>query len=226
MKAGQEDESTIFGQIYDRGGWWGLGSGPGSSSEYNKPFLDFLADFISRESIRSIVDYGCGDWRMFSEYQFGDTEYLGVDVVRSVVDENRKRYLKPGVDFRLARPLKEEDYSADLILMKDVMIHLPNDRCAEFLDFSMRSFRFGIFVNDMRSHEASVNEEIVVGGYRPVDIAKPPFYLSARTVLEYGSDFRHVFDKSSMLSRLFGRKVQTGRKHVQLVDFKAQPELR
>jgi hypothetical protein len=216
-----EDEESAFLRIYDRGGWWGLGSGPGTSPRYNRPFLDFLTDFITSAHIRSIVDYGCGDWTMFSKYEFGEVDYLGIDVVKSVVEKNRQRYARRRVEFRSALPLSQETCSADLLLMKDVLLHLPNGQCADFLDYARSRFRFGIFVNGMRSHEAEVNEEIEIGGYRPVDIAKPPFALPARTVLVYGTDFRRVFDGSSVRSLLFGRRVQSGRKHVQLVDFQS-----
>ena len=215
------DGRAVFEWIYDRGGWSGLGSGPGSSARYNRPFLNFLSNFARKADIRSIVDYGCGDWTMFSEYQFGNIDYLGIDIVDSVVEANRNRYSGPGIEFRLARPLAGETCSADLLLMKDVMIHLPNGHCAEFLDYARNRFRFGIFVNDMRSHEAGVNEDIRMGGYRPIDITKPPFNWPARTLLVYGTDFRRVFDGSSVGSLLFGRRVQSGRKHVQLVDFQS-----
>lgn len=221
MTATTEDGRAVFGRIYDRGGWSSLGSGPGSSAQYNRPFLKSLSDLAKKADIRSIVDYGCGDWTMFSEYQFGNIDYLGIDIVDSVVETNRNRYSRPRVEFRSARPLAEETCSADLLLMKDVMLHLPNAQCIEFLDYARLRFRFGIFVNDLRSHEAEVNEEISLGGYRPVDITKPPFNRHALTLLVYGTDFRRVFDRSSFRSLLFGRRVQSGRKHVQFVDFQS-----
>lgn len=219
MKVSLADGRITFGRIYNSGGWSGLGSGPGSSARYNRPFLELLSDFTKKADIRSIVDYGCGDWAMFSEFQFGQVDYLGIDIVDSVIEANRKRYSGPCVEFRPARPLAEETCSADLLLMKDVLLHLPNSQCIEFLNYARRRFRFGIFINDMRSHEAEVNEEIELGGYRPVDITKPPFNRHAQTLLVYGTDFRRVFDRSSFSSLLFGRRVQSGLKHVQFVDF-------
>lgn len=221
MTATPEDGRAFFERIYDRGGWSGLGSGPGSSARYNRPFLNCLSELTKKADIRSIVDYGCGDWTMFSEFQFRNIKYLGIDIVDSVIEANHNRYSRLRVEFRSARPLADESCSADLFLMKDVMLHLPNAQCIEFLDFAKSHFRFGLFINDMRSHEAEVNEEIGLGGYRPVDITKPPFNRQARTLLVYGTDFRRVLDRSSFHSLLFGRRVQSGRKHVQLVDFQS-----
>lgn len=221
MTATPEDGRAFFERIYDRGGWSGLGSGPGSSARYNRPFLNCLSELTKKADIRSIVDYGCGDWTMFAEYQFGNINYLGIDIVDSVIEANRNQYSRPRVEFRPARPLADEKCSADLLLMKDVMLHLPNAQCIEFLDYAKSRFRFGLFINDMRSHEAGVNEEIGVGGYRPINITKPPFDLPARTLLIYGTDFRRVFNRSSLRSLLFGRRVQSGRKHVQFVDFQS-----
>ena len=217
-----ECEGKVFARIYDQGGWGGLGSGPGSSARYNRPFLGLLSEFILQAKIRSIVDYGCGDWSMFSKYQFEGADYLGIDIVESVIENNRNRYSRPGVEFRLACSLAKENCSADLLLMKDVMLHLPNNRCAEFFDYARNRFRFGLFVNDMKSHEAEANQDIEVGGYRPVDITKPPFEMSARTLLVYGADFRRAFDCSSVRSLLFGRRVQSGRKHAQLIEFQSK----
>ena len=93
-----ESVSAIFETIY-RSDTWTLGSGPGSLPTANAPLIEFLQKFIQKNRIARFVDFGCGDWQFMSAVDLGNVNYLGVDVVESVLVENRSRHQRSNVSF-------------------------------------------------------------------------------------------------------------------------------
>ena len=77
--------------------------------------------------------------------------------------------------------------------------------------------KFVMVINDYVEENASTNEEIEIGGYRPVDVSHPPLNQRAATLLKYGNQYRRVRNFHSLRGIVFGVRVQSGRKHVQLI---------
>ena len=44
---------------------WGSGSGQGSLDVHTKGYQNFLQYFLEQKNISSVVDMGCGDWRLY-----------------------------------------------------------------------------------------------------------------------------------------------------------------
>jgi SAM-dependent methyltransferase len=160
----------VFSWIY-RTGLWG-GSGGGSSLEATARYRGFVQAFCAREGIRSVVDVGCGDWSFSRLVEWGGREYLGIDVVDDVIAANRTAFGKPGVTFACADACADPGVvpACDVILIKDVMQHLPNESVSRLLRLVDRC-RFMIATND----HASRNEECGVGDTRPLDLRRAPF---------------------------------------------------
>ena len=178
-----ESVSAIFETIY-RSDTWTLGSGPGSLPTANAPLIEFLQKFIQKNRIARFVDFGCGDWQFMSAVDLGNVNYLGLDC-RSVLVENRSRHQRSNVSFARTPDDLADLPEGDLILFKDVLVHLPNAYIAEALHQAWRKFRFIITVNNCTTDSNGYNSEIQCGGFRPVDIARPPFSLPCETVLQY-----------------------------------------
>ncbi len=85
------DNAAAFSRIYETSAWGG-GSGPGSDPANATAYLARLRAFIRTHSVKSIVDLGCGDWRLMREVDLTEIDYLGIDVVPSVVDTNNARF--------------------------------------------------------------------------------------------------------------------------------------
>jgi SAM-dependent methyltransferase len=153
---------------------WGGGSGYGSNPVAAKPYMLFLQDFIKNNSIRSVVDMGCGDWQFSQFVDWGDSTYLGIDVVPSVIEANNHRFGRDNCSFICADMTADNDLqlSGDLLLVKDVLQHLSNANVLKILDISSR-FKFSLITNAFSSE----NEDCENGDTRPLDIRKPPFNL-------------------------------------------------
>jgi hypothetical protein len=75
------------------------GSGVGSLPINNIDYISFLRMFMERNDIRTVVDFGCGDWQ-FSRYIDWETvTYTGFDVVRAVIERNQSLFARDNISF-------------------------------------------------------------------------------------------------------------------------------
>src|SRR5262245_26683603 len=98
----------VFTQIYERGLWGKsepserFSSGPGSQEAVARPAIEALHALIDEHRITSIVDLGCGDFRVGRKLVRPDIQYTGLDIVQPLVAYNRKRFGSANVEFRHA----------------------------------------------------------------------------------------------------------------------------
>ena len=187
---------SVFNEIYEQG-YWGVGSGSGSSPDAALPYIQFVENFISTNRITSVVDLGCGDWQFSKYLDFSDAEYIGIDVAESVIQRNNEMFARKSVKFRLFSSY-EDVPSADLLLCKDVLQHLSNQEVFKVFKILSR-FRFALLTNDIqpwskaydalqrltRKERSSINRDINTGDYRYFDPTKAPFFLDAQNVFEW-----------------------------------------
>ena len=87
----------VFETIYQHGLWGknSLGegtSGFGSTLIQGWNFILTVQYLLNTQNIQKIVDVGCGDWVLAREIDWGNRNYLGVDIVKSVIEKNQKQY--------------------------------------------------------------------------------------------------------------------------------------
>lgn len=172
-----------FEKRYAEGGWHGQGSGRGSTPEYCAPFMTWLTEFIEKNKVTSLIDFGCGDWQWAQTLNWLGINYLGLDVVQQVIRENIHRHEREGIRFA---PVKHDfsdipQFEADLLLVKDVMQHWPLLKCQEFLALPWKC-RLILFVND---GPISDNMDIEEGGYAMRDLQFAPFWLKVEDVYRW-----------------------------------------
>ena len=171
-RIGPFDPATVFDRIYEHALWGadstGKGhSGAGSTLAATAKYRHFLEELIRDENITSIVDAGCGDWQFSSHIDWGGAKYLGIDVSTVVIDRVQKRYASPNVSFRqgdATEPLPE----ADLLIIKDVLQHLPNHYIEKFIRNNLQPgrYRLAVITND-RFEDRKNNRDIPLGGGAP-----------------------------------------------------------
>jgi SAM-dependent methyltransferase len=172
-----------FEKIY-QGNEWGYGSGVGSLPLNNIEYIKFLRMFLERNSIRSVVDFGCGDWQ-FSRFVGWDTvTYTGFDIVPSVVERNQTSFGRDNISFRVFNS-ETELLTADLLLCKDVFQHISNASIEKYLRAFKRRYRFLLITNDEWPAEHLINTDIDEGSWRPVRLDRQPFSEIAPVVLSW-----------------------------------------
>lgn len=162
-----------FGTIYARS-IWGGGSGAGSDLRHTVMYVAYVQHFMEKYSVKTVVDVGCGDWR-FSQYlDFDNREYLGVDVVDSVIAANTSSFGRGNVKFQVADATEFVVPPCDLLLCKDVLQHLSNDNVRAILERS-KVAAHALITNDY----CAVNHDCKNGDTRPLDIRLEPFGAAA-----------------------------------------------
>ena len=150
---------NIFTDIYKHKKW-GTGSGDGSKFDVVKPFNSFLKKLILSLNIRSICDIGCGygdnmailvdsiTTNVTLSSSSSPFTYIGYDVVKHVIDSNRENF--PGMNWKEYDCVNNNMLkSFDLIVVKDVVQHLPNILVASFLTRIIKSCKYLVVVTDI-----------------------------------------------------------------------------
>jgi SAM-dependent methyltransferase len=137
----------VFTRIYETNAWGGkpgeLYSGPGSAEAAAKPYVDAVASFIRERDIRSVVDLGCGDFRVGQAIAPSVASYTGIDIVESVIARNRQRHGGGNVQFLVKDIIEDDLPQADLCLIREVFQHLSNAQIQRVLP-KLRAFRYVI----------------------------------------------------------------------------------
>lgn len=171
----------IFSRIYDTDFWNG-GSGVGSAPETTVAYRAFLRRFIDHSGVTSITDVGCGDWQLGSLVDWSGVQYLGVDVVPSVIALNSAEYSSEFVTFTQIDVLNDSSLLpvSDALLIKDVLQHWPTQDCKRFLESACERYDYVIVTNDVshtRSSPRMTNTNIKLGGWRCLNLETRPFDL-------------------------------------------------
>jgi hypothetical protein len=186
----EQDPEKTFTWFYNEGKWGRNGkgesvSGKGSEYKYAKPFVNYVKSLIHKHRVTSIVDLGCGDWELMRRIDLEDIQYLGLECVRELVTRNNRKYSKKNIQFKFGDILSMKYPKADLLICKDVMIHLSNQQIKKIIS-QFSNFKYVLVVNSVyTSTGTSQNNDIQMGQFRPVDISKPPFNVNGIKVCKY-----------------------------------------
>lgn len=191
-------------------------SGPGSLAHVNKPFIGFLNDFIVNNRVKSVCDFGCGDWQYMRFVNLSHVEYTGFDVATKVLETNTRTFQRENVKFSRTPTDLAKLPPVDLFLSKDTFMHLPNAYVSEVLAHAVGKCKFLLSVSN-RAGQAPVNQDIEAGNFRDIDLRAAPFHKPAIELFHYGQD--RVYDPNypTLVSLLLRRYVWPGTKAVQLL---------
>ena len=186
----------VFTNIYNTD-YWVKGSGVGSFPEHTQKYRQFLQSFLKEKNIKTVVDFGCGDWQFSQFIDWQGVHYQGFDLVESVVQENQKKFAQENIEFHTLDDRGFESLpEADLVIVKDVLQHWPNQEILAFLP-TLKKFKYALITNAYKPSR-KVNRDIPMGECRPVDLSKAPFHLKSKKVLKFGpsKQWYEVFKKT------------------------------
>ena len=176
----------VFRAIYEGNAWGGekgqFVSGYGSSETHAHQYAEWVRKFIAENNISSIVDFGCGDFRVGSKLLSAKTKYVGVDIVDELVDRNRLRYSGENVSFVALDIISDDLPDADLCLIRQVLQHLSNAEIMSILK-KIRKYPYVI----VTEHHPALTGNVIPNKDKPhgadirvydnsaVALDKPPF---------------------------------------------------
>lgn len=125
----------IFTEIYAEHKWTPgsdtFDSGAGSTDEritaaYVRTVQDWLAS-IGSAQLR-IVDLGCGDFRVGRQLVDSCASYVGVDIVKPLIEYNVEHFASPKVRFLHLNILEDPLPDGDVCFLRQVLQHLSNNQ--------------------------------------------------------------------------------------------------
>lgn len=179
----------VFSEIYANNRWGGAAgefcSGTGSAGPVADAYCDMVSSFIKAHGIKSVVDVGCGDFRIGSRIAPAVESYTGIDVVPDLVAFNNKNHGHGGVKFLCLDAASDPLPEADMCLVRQVFQHLSNRQILAALQNTHR-FKYvmvtehypkitdGFVANKDKHHGADTR----VYDHSAVVLDAPPFCVS------------------------------------------------
>jgi hypothetical protein len=187
--------AQVFDEIYTRN-IWGDGesiSGPGSRLDRTDKIRAALPSTVKRYGCQSLLDIPCGDFNWMRTLEL-ETEYIGADIVGELIKLNQERYAGDHRRFVKLDLLRDPLPAVDLILCRDCLVHFSNsDVMAALKNIKASGSKYVLTTTFPDRHK---NGSIVTGEWRPLNLSKRPFNLSAPLDLVDDSyDSPNYYDK-------------------------------
>jgi hypothetical protein len=205
------DRRTTFSTIYQNRIFGDLPgeqfySGDGSMGVFADNYCRHIELLVREKGIRSIVDLGCGDFRIGKRLSAMVDTYCGVDIVPDLIAHHRREYGSPQVSFACLDIVEDPLPPADLCLVRQVFQHLNNAEIGAVLA-KLGAYPWVLVTENVNAGPATVPNVDHVHGPRTrlvedsgVFLAEPPFSVQPERIWQDPYDA-----KSVLLYVLIGR---------------------
>ena len=168
-----EDLQEVFTKIYENNLWSSLESksGLGSELKSTEVIREELPKVFKKFGIKTFLDIPCGDFNWMSKVEFDGVEYIGADIVESMIDENNKKY--KGTKFKTLDITKDELPKVDLIFVRDVLGHFDYNNIEMAINNIIKSGSKYLLTTSFTKWD--YNSDIENGGWRPINLMIQPF---------------------------------------------------
>jgi hypothetical protein len=179
---------------------WGKGkceskSGPGSTLKYTRVIRAELPKLIEKYEIKKLFDAPCGDFNWMPEVlENTKVDYTGADVVREIIDLNKKRF--PDRKFIHFDVTRQKFPRADLWFCRDCLFHLSYSDIYKALEKYLESGVPYVLTTSHIVDKDFVNTDIQTGGFRMFSLFAEPFLFP--NALEAIDDFVEPFPPRKM----------------------------
>ena len=189
--------TDIFLDIYNTNFWRDQESrsGTGSSIQKTRKLAEELPTLFKQFNITSILDVPCGDFNWMKIVDLADIDYTGADLVTEIVKDNRIKY--PEKSFIELDIIDEHIPYADLLLIRDCLVHFPNDLVFKSLYNICLSDCKYVLMTTFPDHLNNI--DIEMGKWRALNLEAEPFNLpKPRFIINEGL-VGDAYDKSMAL---------------------------
>jgi hypothetical protein len=150
-------------------------SGRGSSLRSTESIRRALPALFAELNVRSVIDAGCGDFNWFRDLGGSLDNYLGIEVVEQLAALNQERFGSQGRRFTALDIIHDQLPCADLIVCRDCLVHLKNKQILAALENFRRSQSTYLLATTFTALRP--NDDVSLGGWRPVNLEHAPFNL-------------------------------------------------
>lgn len=163
-------------------------SGPGSSLAAAEPALRLLRRVLAERDVGSILDLGCGDWNWMRGLGLPEAgtgrklRYEGWDASADLVAQLQADHGRPGeIDFLLRDITTAPLPQVDLVILRDVLFHMPVALATDLLARLRQSTRFLLstsFLGMERNDDIQAYLPINGWGFHRINLNVAPFDLA------------------------------------------------
>lgn len=185
-------------QIYEMKLWGGdeynFYSGLGSHQpEIVNPYINAVILFLSSFKNPLVVcDLGCGDFNIGKKLVPYTKKYIGVDIVKDLIDHNKAKFKAENLEFYCLDIAVDDLPAGDCVIIRQVLQHLSNAEIHSITK-KLAAFKYVILTEHLPIGNFPPNKDIISGqGIRikkqsGVDITASPFHFEAREEQELSS---------------------------------------
>lgn len=150
-------------------------SGSGSALGQTKAIRERLTLLLKELQISSLIDVPCGDLNWMRLVDLGECKYTGIDIIKPLVDRNSAIYGtgKHPKQFLHLDVRYDSLPNADLILCRDLLVHMSEDDVYKALDQFKRSGAKYLLTTTFPKR--AKNQVIESGAWRPINLQAEPF---------------------------------------------------
>jgi hypothetical protein len=152
-------------------------SGQGSDLDQTKRIQDELPRLLRKYSVASLVDLPCGDQNWIAKVPLDNLTYVGADIVKDLIRENNALYGSKNRSYVELDITREIPPRADLILCRDLLVHLNTKQIYSTLRNIKRSGSTFIltttFTDDREYRNLPIFTRSV--GWRAINLQAAPF---------------------------------------------------
>ena len=193
LATGDVQRSGVFDAVYLNNFWGSTQSrsGLGSELEFTADYRLELSALIRQLDIKSIFDAPCGDmnWMqlILKEHQI---EYIGGDISKSLVELLKEQF--PKLDVRRFDICVDRFPPVQLWHCRDCLFHLPfTDIKKALKNFVDSDIPYALFTTH-RARFLHKNLDVSIGGFRYLDLNRPPFNFPP--AIKYLKDYKKRVD--------------------------------
>lgn len=164
----------VFTEKYLNNSWGGTESVSGSGSDLvqTEAVIKELSNLFRDLKVGTVLDVACGDFYWMNHVDLDGIKYTGVDIVKDMILQNKAKYKKENIKFECLDLIKDELPKADIVICRDVLVHLSYDNIFSALKNICRSKSAYFLATNFMTHK---NNNISTGNWRPLNLKEPPF---------------------------------------------------
>ena len=181
----------VFENVYTTKKWGSKSNTPFYSGigSYDKNIVDHYVNVIKHFTEKfqkkfNVIDIGCGDFNVGKKLLPYFNNYIGVDVVESLIKYNRSKFKNLNVNFEVLDITNQSISFTDVIILRQVLQHLSNQDIISTLKNIYLKSKYIIFTDSLPINSFTPNLDIESGGKTRigknsgVDITSQPFNFS------------------------------------------------
>lgn len=171
----QLSTEETFQEIYQSNHWdsGASVSGVGSDNTQTREISIHIPRLVKEFEIKQFLDVPCGDFNWFSKMKLDLESYVGGDILRELIDRNNSLFNTPDRKFMKIDLIRDVLPNADILLCRDCLVHLSNDDIHAVVQNIKKSNISYFLTTTFPGGE--VNEDIVTGDWRIINLEKTPF---------------------------------------------------